>query len=159
MGINIRRAYQLENSQQHLMDNFKSILTSNEKTPFIIQIASSLITLKIPQAQQRWWSPEMNLRVEADEQGTQLYEVIGPNPSIFTLAMFFVILGSVTFVAGLTMAFSLMYLGNSPTWAIIATLLSGLVVAAALLVLAVGRIKAADQVCQLRQFVDEVTQE
>ena len=46
----------------------------------------------------------MTLRLENEENNTAIYEVIGPNSSMFTLAMFFVTLGSVVFLAALMMS-------------------------------------------------------
>ena len=97
------------------------------------------------------------MRFEDDEDGqTAIFEVIGPNPSMFTQAMFFALLGSVTFLFAVIIGFSQISLGISPTLAFTVTSISALLVAIAFIVLAIGRMKAADQVNGLKKFVKRI---
>lgn len=121
--------------------------------PLIMKTSDNLVILKIGEDDHVWWSPEMNLRVEDQGESSKLFEVIGPNPSVFTLAMFFIILGSVSFTFAAITALSLMSLGNSPGWTVTASIASILLVVIALATLAYGRKQAKDQVEILRAFI------
>ena len=134
------------------MNKFSKVQESAE-LPVRIQIAHSLISFNVTEEERKWWSPEMTIRLENENSETNIYEVIGPNSSMFTLAMFFVILGSVIMLAALMMSLSQIHVGESPYLALAVTFLSGMMIVATFGALAVGRMKAADQVSRLREFV------
>ena len=155
MGINLHRKYAAELAPEILIRRFKDIQAS-ESNLNEVQVSDSLVILKVPEADQSWWSPEMNLRIETEDAQTRIAEVIGPNPGVFTLAMFFIILGSVALIFTLILALSLFQLGNSPVWAIAGTMLSIFMVAGTLAILGYGRIQAVEQVKDLREYVSQV---
>ena len=76
MGINIRRSYNHSALQKTIRDRFIMLL-EGDSDPFHIQIANNLIVLKLKKEDHHWWSPEMNLRLESEEKGTMIFEVIG----------------------------------------------------------------------------------
>lgn len=127
-----------------------------EEQPFTIQIANHLVSMNVKQEEQHWWSPELTLRLEGEGSETTFHESIGPNSSMFTLAMFFVILGAVVFLAALMMTLSQMTVGDSPVLALIVTVFSGLLIVVTFGVLALGRLKATEQVSRLRDFVGQI---
>ncbi|MBC8375112.1 MAG: hypothetical protein H8E26_03635 [FCB group bacterium] len=155
MSINIRRTYSHTDSQDVLIEKLKG-KQGAQRNLFTLQIASHLISVSVKADELHWWSPEMTLRLETDENKTTVFETIGPNPSMFTLSMFFVILGSVGFFASLMWALSLMTVGESSIIAWILNFISGLLIVSIFGILALGRIKAADQVANLRQFISEM---
>lgn len=155
MAINIRRNYVHQDKPGQILAKMHAV-ENHEDSPFILEIANYLISINVREDEQRWWSPEMTLRYEEETEGTRIYEVIGPNPSVFTLAMFFVILGSVGFIASIMWALSQMTVGDSSILAWFANFVSGLIIVTTFGVLALGRIKAADQVASLRKFFEEV---
>jgi len=155
VAINIRRDYGHADTPGQLLEKLNRV-ESIQVDPFIVQIANHLISINVKQDENHWWSPEMTLRIEKDERGSRVFEVIGPNPSMFTLAMFFVILGSVGFIASILWALSQMSVGDSSLFAWGANFASGVVIVATFGVLAIGRIKAADQVSSLRQFISDI---
>lgn len=155
MGINLRRQYANDMSKVELMDRFKEQVPS-EDCPCTVHVASHLVTLKILQDEARWWSPEMNLRIEDAEAGSQVNELVGPNPSTFTLAMFFVLFGAVVFIAAFILMLVQLQLGMSSGVALGVTTISALVVGGALTVLFIGRVKAKRQVKLLRKYAKKV---
>ena len=155
MSINIRRTYNHTDSQDVLIEKLKRKQGGHEN-PFTLQIASHLISVSIKADELHWWSPEMALRLETEENKTIVFETIGPNPSMFTFSMFFVILGSVGFLASLMWALSLMAVGESSIIAWILNFVSGSLIVSIFGILALGRIKAADQVANRRQFMSEM---
>lgn len=155
MGINLRRAYSNSLSKEELMGKFVNFHEAEEQ-PFTIQIANHLVSMNVKQEEQHWWSPELTLRLEGEGSETTFHESIGPNSSMFTLAMFFVILGAVVFLAALMMTLSQMTVGDSPVLALIVTVFSGLLIVVTFGVLALGRLKATEQVSRLRDFVGQI---
>jgi hypothetical protein len=151
MGINICRVYENNNSEGVLLGKFIALLES-ESNPFTMQIANNLIILKVKKSESRWWSPEMNLRIETENEKSMIYEVVGPNASTFTSAMFMILLGIVVFIAAFIMMLAQMQLGISSALASVGTALSGFLVIVSLSVLALGRMKATEQVARLREF-------
>lgn len=76
-------------SQQNIEeigDEFKSTLNNNEDC--VGQIAYNLITLKIPQKDRHFWSPELSVSLEETEDGTIIRGLYGPNPTVWTFFMF-----------------------------------------------------------------------
>ena len=155
VGINLRRTYSHSLSQDELMEKFVNFQKIEEQ-PFSLQTANHLISINVKQDEQHWWSPEVGIRLENVGGETTIFESIGPNSSMFTLAMFFVILGSVVFLAALLMSLSQMTIGDSPKIALMVTLFSGFLIAVTFGALAVGRMKAADQVSRLKDFISDV---
>jgi hypothetical protein len=45
------------------------------------------ITLRVPLGERHYWSPQLNLSLEAEEGGTRIRGLYGPNPTVW--AMFF----------------------------------------------------------------------
>jgi hypothetical protein len=155
VGINLRRTYSHTLSQADLMGKFINF-QKEEGDSFTLQVANHLISLNVKQKEHHWWSPEMTLRLENEGSETTIHESVGPNSSMFTLAMFFVILGSVVLLAALMMSLSQMTIGEQPLLALVVTLFSGLLILVTFGVLAVGRMKAVEQVTRLREFVGSV---
>ena len=155
MSINIRRKYNHKSSASNLLDRFAAMIQTDSKHVWI-QIAGNLITLKVKPEQARWWSPELNLRIESEDDTTVLYELVGPNPGTFTFAMFSLLLGAVVFIAALIMMLAQIQLGLSSTLAIIGTLASVVTIISVLLILALGRWKAKEQVKSLRDFAAKI---
>jgi len=152
MGINLRRTFGHFDSLDILMGKFTRA-KQDQESPFSLQIARDLISLNVHPDERHWWSPEMTLRFEKGDNQTIVHEVIGPNSSMFTLAMFFIMLGAVVFLAALMMSLSQYSVGELPLLALTATFLSGLLIAATFIGLAIGRMKAAFQVIQLRDYI------
>jgi len=155
MGINIRRRYEHPQSQTEISNKFKQLVDQGD-LPYIPQVAHHLISVSVRKEHHRWWSPELTLRLEGESSVTTIFETIGPNPSMFTLAMFFVSMGAAIMIAALMWALSQMTVGEPSSLAWIITGLSGLLILISFLVLAMGRNKAAEQVSGLRSFTVKV---
>ena len=69
----------------------KRLHDANKENPStcILEFVSNHVTLKIPSAQQRYWSPQMQVELESTNNGTLLRGLIGPKPGIWTMFVFF----------------------------------------------------------------------
>jgi len=127
LGINIRRMYGHKESADTLLNRFIATLEM-KRVPFVMQIANNLIILKVTEEESKWWSPELNLRIEREEEGSMIYEVVGPNASTFTLAMFFILFSAVVFIAAFIMMLAQMQIGIPSGLALAGTMVSGIMV-------------------------------
>ena len=155
MGINIRRSYRNTTPSNTILAKFSSN-SEQEHGDLILQVSNDLVMVKRRESVSSWWSPEMNLRVEAEGEGSRLYETIGPNAATFTLAMFFIIFGVVLFMVAATWLIVQLQLGESSALSLFGSVLSLITVFAAFAILAYGRVKAKEQVLEMRQFAGRI---
>ena len=74
------------------------------QSDFIVSRVDDHVFIKIPKEKQHFWSPQLHLEInkEYDEEGSTIYGLFGPNPTVWTMFMFFHFL-----VAGLFIAFGI----------------------------------------------------
>jgi len=114
--------------------------------------------LKIPEAEQNYWSPELHVTVEAVEGGSLVNGVVGPKPKIWTMFMFFYTGIIIIFLFGGALGISQWMLGMSAPWLWsmpAAVFLWGVVFFAAKF----GQRKANKQMGRLRNFLDVALEE
>ena len=79
-----------------------------DQKQFIVSRVDDHVFIKLPKAQQQFWSPQLHLEINALENNkSQLYGLFGPNPTVWTLFMFLHFL-----VAGLFIAFCIWAYSN-----------------------------------------------
>ena len=78
--------------------------TKIAQSDFIVSRIDDHIFIRIPKAKQHFWSPQLHLEInkEYDKKGSMIYGLFGPNPTVWTMFMFFHFL-----VAGLFLAFGI----------------------------------------------------
>ncbi|NNC85124.1 MAG: hypothetical protein HKN75_03520 [Bacteroidia bacterium] len=86
----IRPRFKVESklSVDELSEKINSALRS-EVAPCFGKVKHGYGTLKIPQAQQHYWSPQLSLALEETESGTEIRGLYGPRPSVWTMFVFF----------------------------------------------------------------------
>jgi len=153
--IKLRKQYNLVEEPELLFEKFEITLGQSSNS-IIGKIIQPNIFLQIDPSDRHYWSPEMTITIEKENDKTNIREVIGPNPSVFTLTMFMI------FFAGTLFLFTLMYLfsqltlnmDTSFTWLIIGVcFLLFLIIS---LFMFIGRIKAKPQMEILRHFSSEI---
>lgn len=82
-------------------------LFENQKTTqsnFIVSRIDDHIFIKIPKNKQHFWSPQLHIEInkELDREGSIIYGLFGPNPTVWTLFMFLHFI-----IAGLFIAFAI----------------------------------------------------
>lgn len=115
---------------------------------------SNHITLKIPQAQQHFWSPQLDVSLEENEGGTIIRGLYGPKPSVWTLFMFgYSVVGILMLFLSLT-TFSKWSLGMPvpEIWAIPVLAMLGL---GLYFISQVGQKLGAEQTFQLHHIFEE----
>jgi len=153
--IKLRKQYNLVEEPDLLFEKFSRSLGPNSN-PVIGRIVKPNIFLQIDETVRHYWSPEMTITMEKEDDKTRIHEVIGPNSSVFTLTMFMIFFAGTLFLFTLMFLFSQLTLNmdTSFTWVIIGVcFLLFLIIS---LFMFIGRIKAKPQTELLRQFVEEV---
>jgi hypothetical protein len=72
--------------------------------------------LKIPEKDKHYWSPEFHVTVEKRDKGSLVRGVVGPNPRVWTMFMFFYSGAVVLFFLGTSMGVSQWMLGMDAPW-------------------------------------------
>lgn len=83
-----RFSKELKHSSEEVIERFESV--KGERKDYVISRVDHHIYLKIPKEDQHYWSPQLHLEIdEVDESSSHLRGLFGPNPSIWTMFMFF----------------------------------------------------------------------
>ncbi|WP_048331105.1 hypothetical protein [Bizionia psychrotolerans] len=60
------------------------------QTDYVISIIDDHIFLKLPKHKQHFWSPQLHLEInEVNHETAMLHGLFGPNPTVWTMFMFF----------------------------------------------------------------------
>jgi hypothetical protein len=62
---------------------------SDSSTNYSGSIVDNHVILTVPREDQHYWSPQLSLEVEKDDDGTLIRGLFGPKPSVWTMFMFF----------------------------------------------------------------------
>ena len=80
------------------------------------KVVSHHVVLNIPQKDQHYWSPQLHLEVEEDEEGSLIRGLFGPKPTVWTLFVFiYSVIGLFGLIA-LTFGLSKWMLGEITFW-------------------------------------------
>lgn len=74
-------------SSDVLFGEFQSIISNNPKLT-VTNTVTGHLTIKIPEAERHFWSPELNLTFEQTEEGTIVRGLYGPNPAVWAIFFF-----------------------------------------------------------------------
>ena len=99
--------------------------TKNTQSDFIVSRIDDHVFIKIPKIKQHFWSPQLHLEINKNDasSGSIIYGLFGPNPTVWTMFMFFHFV-----IAGLFIGFGIWSyvnwsLGNSYAIQLFVTLL------------------------------------
>lgn len=65
-------------------------IAKKEQSNFIVSRIDNHVFLKLPKHKQHFWSPQLHLEInEIDENSSKIHGLFGPNPTVWTMFMFF----------------------------------------------------------------------
>ena len=149
-----RFKFDVNTDNEKLLKGFED--TKNSQSDFIVTRIDAHVFIKFPQQKQHFWSPQLHIEINKNEkQSTTIHGLFGPNPSVWTMFMFFHFI-----VAGLFIAFGIwtytnITLGNSYAIPLFLTLF--MVIIWALLYVAgrLGKAKGKPEMHTLHNFMKE----
>ena len=104
----LRPRFKIELNKSHtsVLEAFEAKRLDQKQ--FIVSRVDDHVFIKLPKAQQQFWSPQLHLEInDLENNKSQLYGLFGPNPTVWTLFMFLHFL-----VAGLFIAFCIWAYSN-----------------------------------------------
>ena len=117
------------------------------------------VILSYPREHRHFWSPIMDMNIEPRPDKTSLVRVlIGPEPSIWTLFMFFYTLGGLAVILGLVFGTSQYMLGKG-SWLFGIVPLGLILIAFFYFAALAGKRRADEQMRELKSFVEGATGE
>ncbi len=140
-------------SPDEVMERFEECLNSAD-CPYVTQFHEHQVEITVPDKDQHFWSPYLNLLVEPDDSGAELDGRFGPNISVWTMFVAAYAVLGISGGVGLMMGFSQMSLGQPTTGFGVA--LGCLVAIAAVYGIAmIGQRLAGPQMDEIRSFVEQ----
>ncbi len=83
-------------SQEEIIEQFRLNLSS-EKCPFPSKIVDHHIVIDVPKGKEHFWSPQLHVEVEKEDETTIVKGILGPKPKIWTMFIFFHFAVALTF--------------------------------------------------------------
>jgi hypothetical protein len=85
-----RFKFHVNHENERLLKVFEA--TKNKQSDFIISRVDDHVFIKIPKEKQHFWSPQLHLEINKDDtkdSTSTIYGLFGPNPTVWTMFMFF----------------------------------------------------------------------
>ena len=146
---------ELKKNNQEVLKAFEE--AKKTQKDFIVSRVDDHVFIKIPKADQHFWSPQLHLEImEIDKNSSRLFGLFGPNPTVWTMFMFFHFI-----VAGLFIGFGIWAYTN---WTLKTDFAIQLFVAILMIVLWValyfggrlGKATGRDQMVLLHNFMNSL---
>ncbi len=97
---------ELKTNDQKALQAFKD--KKSEQSDYIVTCVDHHVFIKIPKVKQHYWSPQLHLEIDpVDDHSSKLSGLFGPNPTVWTMFMFFHFI-----VAGLFIGFGVWAYSN-----------------------------------------------
>ncbi len=83
-----RFKFDVECNNEELLKLFDA--TKKAQSGFIVSSSDDHVFIKFPKAKQHFWSPQLHLEInENEDKNSTIYGLFGPNPTVWTMFMFF----------------------------------------------------------------------
>lgn len=86
----LRPRFKIELNKDNIsvLNAFEAKKTSQKE--FVVSRVDDHVFIKFPKAKQRFWTPQLHLEInETNDHKSLLYGLFGPNPTVWTMFMFF----------------------------------------------------------------------
>ena len=146
---------EIEQNNESVLQDFEN--KKKTQSAFIISRVDDHVFIKFPKKDQHFWSPQLHLEInKTDENTSTLHGLFGPNPTVWTMFMFFHFI-----VAGLFIAFGIWGYTN---WSLksdygIQLLIALLMIVSWVVLYVIGRLGKAtgkDQMHLLYDFMNKI---
>ena len=155
-----RYRYRSEQSPAELREKILSALNSEQNEKKLQQRSTAHhMIISYPREHRHFWSPVFDINLEPRPDDCSYVRVmIGPEPSVWTLFMFFYTLGGLAVLLGLVFGVSQQMLGKG-SWTYLLIPAGLLIIGFFYFAALAGKNKAQGQMRELKEFVESATGE
>ncbi|WP_417199076.1 GTP-binding protein [Bizionia sp.] len=128
-----------------------------QQSEYIISIIDDHIFIKLPKSKQHFWSPQLHLEVnEVNHETAMLHGLFGPNPTVWTMFMFFHFIVGGLFIGFGVWAYSNWTLDNEFAIQIGVMVLMVIIWIGMYFAGRIGRDSSKDQMHELHEFMEKI---
>jgi hypothetical protein len=107
-----RFKFDVDTINEKLLKGFEA--SKSAQSDFIVNRIDDHVFIKFPKQTQHFWSPQLHLEInKKDEKSATVHGLFGPNPSVWTMFMFFHFIVAVLFIVFGIWAYTNATLGKS----------------------------------------------
>jgi hypothetical protein len=146
---------ELDRNNEEVLKVFED--AKNAQKEFIVTRVDDHVFIKIPKAEQHFWSPQLHIEImEVDKKNSRLFGLFGPNPTVWTMFMFlhFVVAG--IFIGFAIWAYTNWSLGNDFAIQLFVALFMVVIWFALYFGGRVGKATGKDQMVLLHRFMNKM---
>ena len=154
-----RYKFSTDLTSEYIRSQLKAALKNKVINEYELQHRSvqGHLLISFPQKHKHFWSPTIDINLEkGPEYKTVVRVLMGPEPSIWTMFMFFYTLGALAMTAGLVLGYSQWSLGKGVMALWLIPIGFAIILFFYLAALG-GKAKAQEQMKVLKTFVEEAT--
>ncbi|SFN92340.1 hypothetical protein SAMN04487989_106112 [Bizionia echini] len=127
------------------------------QTDYVISIIDDHIFLKLPKSKQHFWSPQLHLEInEVNHNTAMLHGLFGPNPTVWTMFMFFHFIVASLFIGFGIWGYSNWTLDNEYAIQVGVMILMVILWIALYFAGRIGRDSSKDQMHELHDFMNKI---
>ena len=155
--IVLRPRFKLEVNavNENLLKKFED--AKSTQSDFIVSRIDDHVFIRFPKKEQHFWSPQLHLEIiEKDSKSAIVHGLFGPNPSVWTMFMFFHFIVAGLFIAFGIWAYTNATLGNSYAIQLFLTLFMVLIWFVLYIGGRMGKTKGQPEIRKLHAFMKEV---
>ncbi|WP_406684639.1 GTP-binding protein [Seonamhaeicola sp. MEBiC1930] len=128
-----------------------------EQSNFIVTRLDNHVFIKFPKKVQRFWTPQLHLEIdEINDNSSLIYGLFGPNPTVWTMFMFFHFIIACLFIAFGIWAYSNWKLGNDFILQISIMILMIIIWIALYFAGSIGKASSKDEMHKLNDFMNRI---
>ncbi len=109
-------------SEQDIIKKFREELAKDDCI-YISQIVDHHVVIDVPQKDEHFWSPQLHVEIEKEDDVTVVKGILGPKPKIWTFFMFLHFAVAVAFFVFFVIAYSRWSLDQENTFSMVMCLL------------------------------------
>jgi hypothetical protein len=100
-----RFKFEIDSNHESVVSAFEK--KKSQQDDFIVTRVDDHVFIKLPKEKQHFWSPQLHIEInEKDSNTSLLYGLFGPNPTVWTLFMFFHFMVGGLFIAAAIWSYS-----------------------------------------------------
>jgi hypothetical protein len=139
-------------SEQEILTEFKENLALPE-CPYTSKIVNQHIVIDVPENEEHFWSPQLYVEIEREDDLTIVKGILGPKPKIWTFFMFLHFIVAILFFVFFVIAYSRWSLDQEYTFSLIMCVLMPVVWVGLYLFGQLGKKFGHDQMVGLHQLL------